>query len=146
MASTAWVNKTNNEMGRIQQTFDLALAGAAQGYTTVINGIKIRREKDRPLYQYVTFCFDATAVTGTNLDIAIYGSDQASGTAGTAGAKYLLLDAVVADITATGKVAGTIDMQAYPAAYYWISVTGDNAETGNTLAISIHGDLNGSQS
>jgi hypothetical protein len=149
MASTAWVNKTSNEMGRIQQTFDLAIAGASQGFTTVINAIKVRSknlvgglmEALGSNGQYISFGFNASAVTGTNLDIALYGCDNSAGTD-----KYLLLDALVPDITATGKVVGIIDIQQYPAPFYFISVTGDNAETGNTLAITISGDLGGSQS
>ena len=141
MASTIWVNRTSNKFGRIQQTFDLAIAGAAQGFTTVINAIKIRQGMNRPATQLVTFTFDATAVTGDNLDIALYGSNDAAGTD-----KFLLLDAVVADITATGIVIAVVDMQLYPAPFYFISVTGNDAEVGNTLAITISGDINGSQS
>ena len=141
MASTIWVNRTSNKFGRIQQTFDLAIAGAAQGFTTVINAIKIRQGMNRPATQLVTFTFDATAVTGDNLDIALYGSNDAAGTD-----KFLLLDAVVADITATGIAIAVVDMQLYPAPFYFISVTGNDAEVGNTLAITISGDLNGSQS
>ena len=145
MASTAWVNKTSNEMGRIQQTFDLAIAGAGQGFTTVLSAI-IARTKSLVIGlggsngQYISFGFNASAVTGTNLDIALYGCDNSAGVD-----KYLLLDALVADIVATGKVVGIIDIQQYPAPFYFISVTGDNAETGNTLAITVSGDLGGSQ-
>jgi len=118
--------------------FDLAVAGAAQGYSPVIDVIKVR-SKRLSNGQYVSFSFNASAVTGTNLDIALYGSDTVGGS------KFLLLDALVADITDTTMVAGVIDIQAYPASFYWISVTGDNAEVGNTLTIKISGDLNGSQ-
>ena len=146
MASTAWVNRTSNLLGRIQQTFDLALAGAGQGYTTVINAIKVRSKSlvigERGSNgHYVSFSVNASAVTGTNLDIALYGADNSAGTD-----KYLLKDVLVADITATGKVTGIIDIQQYPAPFYFLSITGDNAETGNTLAIVISGDLGGSQS
>ena len=141
MASTAWVNRTSNKFGRIQQTFDLAIAGNGQGYTTVIDAIKIRQGNDRPETQRITFTFDATAVTGSNLDVALYGSNDRAGTD-----KYLLKDILVADITATGIAIGIFDLQLYPAPFYFISVIGDNAETGNTLALTISGDLNGSQS
>ena len=142
MAHGAWTNKTANDLGRLYMLFDLAVAGAAQGYSPVINGIKVRLGgKNQPLNQYISFSFNASAVTGTNLDIALYGADDSAGTA-----KYLLLDALVADITATGKVTGIIDIKAYPAPFYFISVTGDNAETGNTLRIDVSGNINGSQS
>ncbi len=146
MASTVWVNRTSNLLGRVQQTFDLAIAGAAQGFTTVINAIKVRSKslvigESGSNGQYVSFSFNASAVTGTNLDIALYGCDNAAGND-----MYLLLDPLVADITATGKITAILDIQAYPAPFYFISVTGDNAEVGNTLAISISGDLGDSQS
>lgn len=140
MAHGSWLNRTANKFGRLYMLFDLAVAGAAQGYSPILNALKVRQEKGRPEKQYVTFSFEASAVTGTNLDIALYGSDTIGGS------KFLLKDALVADITDTTMVAGVIDLQAYPASFYWISVTGDNAETGNTLAINISGDLNGSQS
>jgi hypothetical protein len=144
MAHTAWANKTGNDLGRVEMTFDLAVAGAAQGFSPVIDAIKVRSKSlakgDKGSNgQYVAFSFNASAVTGTNLDIALYGAKKVGGN------KALLLDALVADITATGKVTGIIDIQAYPASYYYISVTGDNAETGNTLAIEITGDLGGNQ-
>ncbi len=140
MASTDWVNKTSNDLGRLQQTFDLAIAGAAQGFSAVIDGIKVK-SKDKSNGQYINFSFTPSAITGTNLDIALYGADSIAGT------KSLLLDVLVADLTADGvRVSGIIDIQAYPSPFYFISVTGDNAETGNTLLISISGDLGGSQS
>ena len=144
MANTAWTNKTNNNVGRVTMLFDLALAGAAQGYTPVIDAIKVRTKSTTPGEngsngQNVGFWFLASAVTGTNLDIALYGAKTIGGT------KYLLVDTVVTDITDTTPAIGILDMQAYPAPYYYISVTGDNAETGNTLRIDVTGDLGGNQ-
>jgi hypothetical protein len=77
--------------------------------------------------QYVSFGFNASAVTGTNLDIALYGAYESGGT------KFLLLDAVVADITATGLVFGVVDINAYPAPYYYLGWTSDDDESANTI-------------
>lgn len=140
MASTPWGNKTSNELGRLQQIFDLSIAGIGQGFTSIIDGIKVK-SKEKSAGQFINFSFTPSAITGDNLDIALYGSDTIDG------AKSLLLDVLVADLTVDGqRVSGIIDIQLYPSAFYFISVTGANAETGNTLLISISGDLGGSQS
>ena len=84
--------------------------------------------------RYVTFTFNASAVSGTNLDIALYGSADEAGTS-----KYLLLDAVVADITATGIVAGVVDLNAYPAPFYFVAWTSDQSESDNSIAVTVEG-------
>ena len=76
---------------------------------------------------YVSFGFNASAVSGTNLDIALYGAYESGGT------KYLLKDAVVSDITATGLVFGGVDLQSYPAPYYYLAWTSDANEVANTI-------------
>jgi hypothetical protein len=145
MASTEWVNKTSNDLGRVQQVFDLAIAGAAQGFTSVIKAIKVRSKSlvigdGGSNGQYVSFSFTPSAVTGTNLDIALYGADTIDGD------KSLLLADIVAVLENDGvRITGIIDVQQYPSAFYFISVTGDNAETGNTMLIAISGDMGGSQ-
>ena len=133
----SFVNRTANLFGRIYEL--LTLVDTATVYSSVISAIKVRQEKGRPEKQYVTFSFQASAVTGTNLDIALVGSDTLSGS------KFLLKDVVVADITDGTIVAGVIDVQAYPASFYWIRVITDGDEQLNTLAINVSGDLNGSQ-
>lgn len=75
---------------------------------------------------------NASAVTGTNLDIALYGSDTESGAV-----KHLLLDAVVADITATGWVDAIVDLNAYPSAYYFLAWTADVDEDANTIDVKL---------
>jgi hypothetical protein len=80
---------------------------------------------------YVAFSFNASAVSGTNLDIALYGASESGGT------KVQLLDAVVADITATGRATGVVDLNAYPAAYYYLGWTSDADESANTIEVEI---------
>jgi len=80
---------------------------------------------------YVSFSFNASAVSGTNLDIALYGASTSGGT------KSLLKDAVVADITATGRATGVIDLNAYPANYYYLAWTSDADESANTITVDI---------
>lgn len=148
MANTKWSNKTGNDLGRVEMVFDLAIAGASQGFSPVIDAIKVRsKAQDKNNTngsngQFVAFSFEVPAgIAGTNIDIALYGAKKSGGT------KSLLLDALVADITTgdTVKYTGIIDVQQYPASFYYISVTGDNVETGKLLNIEITGDLGGSQ-
>ena len=117
----------------------LTLVDTATVYSSVISAIKVKQGKGAPVSQYITFSFVASAVTGTNLDIALMGSDTL------AGSKFLLKDIVVADITDNTPVAGQVDVQTLPASFYWIRVITDGDETLNTLAINVSGDLNGSQ-
>ena len=103
-------------------------SSATIGYSSVI-----KKQPDMSkANKYVTCTFNASAVSGTNLDIALYGSDTEAGTT-----KFLLKDAVVADITATGTVAGQVDLNAYPAAYYFLAWTADADESANTIAVKV---------
>lgn len=112
-----------------EETYTLP-ASATIGYSSVIDFLKWRYKGNQN--EYATFKFNASAVTGTNLDIALYGSDSLAGTV-----KYLLKDAVVADIAATGTVAGTIDIKAYPAPYYFLAWTADVDESANTITVGV---------
>lgn len=104
-------------------------SSATTEYSSVIDFIKWRYKGNQS--EYATFVINASAVTGTNLDIALYGANESGGT------KYLLKDALVADITATGANAGVIDVKAYPAPYYYVAWTSDVDESANTIQVSI---------
>lgn len=127
----SWLNKTGNGVGYKQETFDLSVAGNGQGFGSVINFIKL---KFNQATQYVTFAFDITTITGTNVDVAIYGAFKAGGT------KFLLTDAIVADLKSS-DLACTLNMLAIPAPVYYLSFIGDNAETGNSIVVRVYGDL-----
>lgn len=108
-----------------------APSSATTEYSTVIKEISPDLSKNN---RYVTFSLNASAVSGTNFDIALYGSDTEAGTT-----KFLLKDALVADITATGWVTGLIDLNAYPAAYYFVAWTADADEDANTISVKVMG-------
>lgn len=129
----AFVNRTKNDLGYITETKTLP-ASATTEYSSVISAIKVR-SKTESNGQYVSFAFKASAVSGTNLDIALYGALTKTGT------KFLLKDAVVADITDATKAVGTLDMQAYPAPYYFLAWTADANESANTITVEVFGDL-----
>ena len=105
-------------------------ASATTEYSSVIKDFQVDGNQ---VSRYVTFTLNASAVTGTNLDIALYGASTE------AGSKYLLKDAIVADITATGIVAGIHDLNLYPAPYYFIAWTSDVDESANTIDLEVIG-------
>jgi len=111
----------------LEETYTLP-SSATTEYSSVIDIQPDLRNNNR----YVTFAFNASAVSGTNLDIALYGSDDSSGTS-----KFLLKDAVVPDITATGWTAKPIDLNLYPASYYFIAWTSDVDESANTIDVKV---------
>jgi len=132
----ALVNKTRNGMGVLTETKTLP-ASATIGYSSEINAIKPKLDGT---VQNVGFSLTPTAVTGTNLDIALYGANKAGGT------KYLLKDALVADLTVDGeKVTGFIDVNQYPAPFYYVAWTADANESANSITLEVFGNLNGSQ-
>jgi hypothetical protein len=129
----AWtITSAGNKKHITYLTETYTLPGSATvGYSSVIRELSPDFSK---LNRYVTFTFNVSAVSGTNVDIALYGSSDAAGTS-----KALLKDAVVADITATGEVAGVVDLNAYPAPYYFLGWTTDADEDANTIAVKVYG-------
>ena len=99
-------------------------SSATAGYSSVIEFMQPDTKNE---HKYVTFGANASAVSGTNLDIALMGADTSGGT------KYLLLDALVADITTTGRISAVVDLNLYPAPYYYIRHTSDADESANTV-------------
>lgn len=127
----AFVGSTQNGMAGYYESSTLP-GSATTEYSAVMDFLKARADGTN---QYVTFAFKASAVTGTNLDIALYGANTSGGT------KFLLKDAVVADITDATKAAGVIDLNAYPAPYYYIAWTSDADESSNTIRVDVYGDV-----
>lgn len=124
----AWTKTSvaNKGILLLEETYTLP-SSATTEYTTEIDDMWPNGEANR----YIQVTFNASAVSGTNLDIALYGA------ATTGGTKYLLLDAVVADITATGTVAASVDLNAYPAPYYYFAWTSDIDESSNTIDVKV---------
>lgn len=125
----AWTKTSKGKMLLYSETVTLP-SSATTEYGSVIDSEQIGPNLDK-LNRYVTFVFNASAVSGTNLDIALYGATTQGGT------KFNLKDAVVADITATGKVAGVVDLNAYPAPFYYLGWTSDANESANTITVEV---------
>jgi len=102
---------------------------ATTEYSSEIDFLKLDPENNN---RYISLLVTASGVAGTNVDIGLYGAHTSGGT------KFLLLDAPVADLAA-GALAkgGRIDLNAYPAPYYYIGWTTDADESGNTTTVSI---------
>lgn len=123
----AWTSKTRNGMGGKQEI----LAGAATGtsYSSVIDFLKPKGDgKNR----YVALSVLASAITGTDIDIFLYGSLDSAGTV-----KTVLLDCL--DMSQGTAVSGVkiFDLEAYPYPYYFISQTVQASEAANTLTVNI---------
>ena len=124
----AWTVKSNakGNVEILKETYDLPASGV--GYSSVIDEIGPNANQNR----FVTVVVDATAVSGTDIDIALYGADEVNGT------KVLLADAIVADLTDGTRVAGQVDLNAYPAGVYFIGWTVDADESANDIAVEVY--------
>lgn len=121
----SWTKTTENDMV-VAKEMNVTLPNATTGYSSEIDFLKVDPDKTN---QYVTLIITASAVSGTNLDIILYGADSPGGT------KYQLKDAIVADITDTTPAVAIVDLNAYPAPYYYIGWTADSDESSNTIDV-----------
>jgi hypothetical protein len=138
--SMAFVNRTANELGRLVESGVTLPSSATTEYSSEISGIKVRVNDDKKMNQYVSWLIEASAVSGTNVDINLHGAHTSGGT------KFLLKADLVTALTNSVKARGAvIDMKAYPASFYYIGWTSDANESANTISVSVSGDLNGSQ-
>lgn len=111
----------------VKETYT-APASATIGYSSVIDFL---HPDPKVTNKNVLLTVAASAVTGTNFDVDLYGSDEIGGT------KYLLLGAVVADLTTSAAGVKILDLNAYPAPYYYVGWTADVDEKANTITVKI---------
>ena len=127
---TAWVKYPHGVMGDEFRTSTMVGAASAKTvYTPVIDFLRNSLGRERQVEINVR-----GTVSGTNVDIALYGAMTDGGT------KFQLLDAVVADLTKAGSVfvlGKAVDLNAYPAPYYYLGLTFDADEKANTFSIAI---------
>lgn len=124
----SWTKKTEHGTIMVAKETKTLPSSATTEYSSEIDFLKPDNSKE---HCYVEFGFNPSAVTGANLDIALYGAFETGGT------KYLLKDAIVADITAPGLVFGQVDLNAYPAPYYYLAWTSDADESANTIDVYV---------
>lgn len=124
-----WTPNTQNDVP-VYEALLMSLPGSAIiKYSSEIDFIRPNLEYEN---QWVAFIAHPSAISGTNLDIALYGAYESGGT------KVLLKDAIIADLTVDDTpVVGLVDMNLYPCPYYYIGVTADGDESANTISYRI---------
>jgi len=81
---------------------------------------------------YIYLRATASDVSGTNIDLNLYGSYTATGT------KYMLIHAVVADLSSgTLGTWKSVNLKTYPMPYYFIGHTVDTDEDANNISYYI---------
>ena len=110
-----------------QETYTLP-ASATIGYSTEIDFLKFDASLAN---KNVAVILNASAVSGTNLDISLHGTWEEGGSKVT-----LVSDALVADITATGNNVDILDLNTVPMPYYYIGWTADADESANTITLT----------
>ena len=110
-----------------QETYTLP-ESATIGYSTEIDFFSFNSELAN---KNVTVVLNASAVSGTNLDISLHGTWEKGGSK-----VALVSDALVADITATGNNVDILDLNSYPMPYYYVAWTADADESANTITLT----------
>jgi hypothetical protein len=129
MAWTPTTTNTTTNVGGYTSGAITLPSSAVLEYTPVIDFVGPRSTTTT---RYIFITGVASAISGTNIDIGLYGSDSPTGT------KYLLADAPIADISNAAKAkGGVIDLNAYPAPYYFLGHTADADEHANTVTYTV---------
>ena len=125
----AWTPNTQNDVPMYEELLITLPSRDTTEYSSEIDFIRPNLEYEN---QWVAFIAHPSAITGTNLDIALYGAWESAGT------KVLLKDAIIADLTADDTpVVGLVDMNLYPCPYYYIAHTADGDEHLNTISYRV---------
>lgn len=125
----SWTPKSANGMAFYKEEDITLPSSAATEYSSAIDFVGPDHGSEN---RWVTFRATPTTIDGTNIDIALYGAESEDGT------KTLLKDAIIADLTADDTaVAGVVDLNLYPAPYYFIGHLPDQDESDSTITYEI---------
>lgn len=128
----AWSNPTSSRDNFVTYWSETSISlpsSATTAYSSAITFLKRDLCVER---QYIHILAVASAVTGTNVDIGLYGSFTETGT------KYLLADAIIADVTNSDKdKSAAFAIWQYPMPFYFIGHTTDTDESANTISYYI---------
>ena len=110
------------------ETAIAAPASAIPVYSTEIDFLPIH---PRHPNRYISILAEGTGdVTSTHVEVALYGSAVAGGT------KFQLVDNIVTALTNAAKTAGArLDLNDYPAPFYYIAFTSDGDDTTGTALV-----------
>ena len=121
----AWTQTTENGVLYAREETVTLPASAITEYSSEI----VFLDGALSLGAYMEIALTASAVTGTNLDISLYGSFTSGGT------KTQLLDAIVADLTDNTLTFGSVALYQYPMPYYYIGWLADVDESANNISV-----------
>ena len=128
----AWSETTNNNGYKVYTETLTLPASATVGYSSEIDFLEADPDNAT---KKVIIVANASAVSGTNLDLEIVGH----WTKGTAGASMISLgvDGYIADITATGNNIDVLDVNTIPMPYHRLEHLADADESANTITYTI---------
>lgn len=126
----AWIHKSENNVLYSKEELITMPGTTATGYTSVIDFLDFLLKEGRS--GYIEVAAHPSAITGSDLDISLYGSYTLTGT------KYQLLDTIVVDLSVDDvRVFGSVAIWQYPFPYYWIGFLTDTDESANTISFYI---------
>lgn len=130
----AWTKA--NPTGKCPSIYEaLSLGSASTVYSSAIENVNPILRNDRT-NKYLTFAVAMTSTPASgNFETILYGAEKVGGT------KFELKDAVVADFNTATTKAGTIDISAYPAPYYYVGIKSAGNDSAKTGKIYVYGDL-----
>jgi hypothetical protein len=127
----AWSETTSANGYKVYTETITLPASATAGYSSQIDFLEADPSTTT---NNVIVVANASAVSGTNLDLSLIGH----WTKDTAGASMVtLVDAYIADITATGNNIDVLDVNAYPMPYYRLKHISDADESANTITYTV---------
>ena len=123
----AWKKSTVGSFGD-QLAVQTGIAAPASPFTVLTDEIDFLSLSKNYPNRYISVLVEGTGdVTSTSIEVALYGSAVPGGT------KFLLVDNIVTALTNSAKTSGArLDLNDYPAPYYYISMTSDADDTTGT--------------
>jgi len=125
----SWVKVGANNVPCQKEVITLP-AEAGSAYSSVIDFVGPNELKDN---RYVNITFQASAVSGTNVDLALFGSET------TDSADAVDTGFSIAALTDATVLLKNINLNQYGFPYYFIKYTADADESSNTLTIKVFG-------
>lgn len=123
----AFTGSSVNGLSKRQEV--ITLVNATTVFSSAIDFLHLRRRFPQNV---VTVLIQASAVSGTNVDVNLYGSDTLAGTT-----KRLLEANFVTALTDGTEAIATFDAGAQPWPYYFFRFETDADETANTVTVTI---------
>lgn len=121
--------KTINRLFHAEET--ITGPNATTVFTGVLSDARVSLEHQS---KYITVLAKKSVVAVGTVTIDLYGSTDEAGTA-----KFLLKSTVATGVSNTGYVAGTVDLNANPAPYYFIGIKSTGNDSNGTVNVKVIG-------